>query len=96
MKIFGSSLSTEKAEKSAATNSFKEARQMRTLFFQVLILIIFMGNAMAISLDDVMRGVGSAAKTETTDDATVVSGLKEALAIGTENALQTNRFVEHE
>lgn len=61
---------------------------MRKIVFQTLILVLVTGNALAISLDDVMKGVGSAAKTGTTDDATVVSGLKEALAIGTENAVK--------
>lgn len=62
---------------------------MRRTFFQVLILILLTSNALAISLDDVMKGVSSAAKTGATDDATVVSGLKEALAIGTENAVKS-------
>lgn len=38
-------------------------------------------------LDDVMKGIGSHAKGQTDDD-TVVSGLKEALSIGTENAVK--------
>jgi RNA binding exosome subunit len=62
---------------------------MRRIFFPVLILILLTGNALAISLDDVMKGLGSATKTGAADDATVVSGLKEALAIGTENAVKS-------
>ncbi|MBS1113365.1 MAG: hypothetical protein H6Q92_1128 [Nitrospirae bacterium] len=61
---------------------------MKRIFFPVLILLLFTGSALAISLDDVMKGLGTATKTGATDDATVVSGLKEALAIGTENAVK--------
>jgi RNA binding exosome subunit len=61
---------------------------MRRMFFQVVLLIIFTGTSLAISLDDVMKGLGGTTKTGTTDDATAVSGLKEALSIGTENAVK--------
>jgi hypothetical protein len=61
---------------------------MRRMFFQVVMLIIFTGTSLAISLDDVMKGLGSATKPGSTDEATTVSGLKEALSIGTENAVK--------
>jgi len=61
---------------------------MRRMLFQVALLIVFTGTSLAISLDDVMKGLGGATKAGTTDDATVVSGLKEALSIGTENAVK--------
>ncbi|HUX79028.1 MAG TPA: DUF4197 domain-containing protein [Alphaproteobacteria bacterium] len=61
---------------------------MRRMFFQVVLLIIFTGTSLAISLDDVMKGLGGTTKAGTNDDATVVSGLKEALSIGTENAVK--------
>lgn len=61
---------------------------MKRTFLQVVFLIIFAGNALAISLDDVMKGVGGATKTGATDNATAASGLKEALSIGTENAVK--------
>lgn len=60
---------------------------MRRMVFQVILFIIFAGNVLAISLDDVMKGLGGATKTGTTDEATVASGLKEALSIGTEKAV---------
>jgi RNA binding exosome subunit len=62
---------------------------MKRIFFQVVVLIIFASSSLAISLDDVMKGVGSAAKTGTADEGTVTSGLKEALSIGTENAVKS-------
>jgi len=61
---------------------------MRRMFFQVVMLIIFTGTSLAISLDDVVKGLGSATKAGSTDEATTVSGLKEALSIGTENAVK--------
>lgn len=61
---------------------------MKRTFLQVVFLIIFAGNALAISLDDVMKGVGGATKTGATDNATAASGLKEAISIGTENAVK--------
>jgi RNA binding exosome subunit len=61
---------------------------MRRMFFQVVMLIIFTGTSLAISLDDVVKGLGSATKAGSTDNATTVSGLKEALSIGTENAVK--------
>jgi uncharacterized protein YidB (DUF937 family) len=61
---------------------------MKRTFLQAIFLIIFAGNTLAISLDDVMKGVGGATKTGATDNATAASGLKEALSIGTENAVK--------
>jgi hypothetical protein len=60
---------------------------MRSIFFQTVFLILFAANAFAISLEDLMKGVGGVTKGGT-DDATTVSGLKEALSIGTENAVK--------
>lgn len=61
---------------------------MRRMLFQVALLIVFTGTSLAISLDDVMKGLGGATKAGSTDEATTVSGLKEALSIGTENAVK--------
>lgn len=61
---------------------------MRRIVYLVFIISLSAGSTLALSLDDVMKGVGSVTKTATTDDATVVSGLKEALAIGAENAVK--------
>ena len=61
---------------------------MRRMLFQVALLIVFTGTSLAISLDDVMKGLGGATKAGSTDQATTVSGLKEALSIGTENAVK--------
>jgi len=61
---------------------------MKRTFLQAIFLIIFAGNTLAISLDDVMKGVGGATKTGAADNATAASGLKEALSIGTENAVK--------
>jgi hypothetical protein len=61
---------------------------MRRMFFQVVLLIVFAGTSLSISLDDVVKGLGSATKAGSTDEATTVSGLKEALSIGTENAVK--------
>ena len=61
---------------------------MRRIMYAVLIGFIFCTTAAyAGFLDNIMKGLGgSAAKGP--DNATVVSGLKEALAIGTENAVR--------
>jgi len=60
---------------------------MRRIFFQMVFLFIFTTNAFAISFDEIMKGLGSTTKGGA-DDATTVSGLKEALSIGTENAVK--------
>lgn len=62
---------------------------MKRMFCLISVCIIIAGNAFALSLDDVMKGVGSISRTGVADDATVVSGLKEALVIGTENAVKS-------
>jgi hypothetical protein len=60
---------------------------MRRIFFQMVFLFIFAANAFAISFDEIMKGLGSTTEGGA-DDATTVSGLKEALSIGTENAVK--------
>jgi len=60
---------------------------MRRMTFFVILVMIFAANAMALSLDHFMQGLGGAIKAGTTDEATIASGLKEALSIGTENAV---------
>ena len=56
-------------------------------------LVIATTPAGATMLDDVMKGIGGASKgsvrgSSDLDDSTVASGLKEALAVGTENAVR--------
>lgn len=61
---------------------------MRKMFFQAILIMISATTALAISIDDVTKGLGSLTKAGSADDATTVSGLKEALSIGTENAVK--------
>jgi RNA binding exosome subunit len=60
---------------------------MRSTFFQIVFLILFAANAFAISVDEIIKGLGSPTKGGA-DETTTVSGLKEALSIGTENAVK--------
>jgi len=61
---------------------------MKRVLYAVLLLVVFCSAAAyAGLLDDVMKSVGSPASGGPNND-TVVSGLKEALAIGTENAVK--------
>jgi len=62
---------------------------MKRICCLVSACIILAGSAFAISIDDVMKGLGSTPQMRAADDATVVSGLKEALAIGTKNAVKS-------
>ncbi len=59
----------------------------------ILGLLIVAAPSGAAMLDDVMKGIGGAAKggargSSDVDDSTAASGLKEALAVGTENAVK--------
>jgi hypothetical protein len=61
---------------------------MRKLLSSLIILAIFAAPlAYAGFLDDVKKGVGLLGKESATDESTIISGLKEALSIGTENAV---------
>ncbi|PKL51587.1 MAG: DUF4197 domain-containing protein [Nitrospira bacterium HGW-Nitrospira-1] len=69
---------------------------MKRIVYSVLLVFVFCTSAAyAGLLDTFMKGVGSPAS-EGTDNDTVVNGLKEALSIGTENAVrnvsQTNGY----
>jgi hypothetical protein len=69
---------------------------MKRIIYAVLLVFVFCTTvAYAGLLDNVMKSVGGSTKQEPNND-TVVSGLKEALSIGTENAVrdvsQTNGY----
>ncbi len=60
---------------------------MKRAFILILVVIFFSSPAYAGLVDDVMKGVGGAQKGGA-DEGTTASGLKEALSIGTENAVR--------
>jgi len=61
---------------------------MKRICFLVLIISFFLINLThAGLLDDVMKNIGSSGK-EQSDESTIVSGLKEALSIGTDKAVK--------
>jgi hypothetical protein len=61
---------------------------MRKALLSVLLVLLFLSTTLhARLLDDMMKGVGGSAKGGT-DEGTTASGLKEALSIGTENAVK--------
>jgi len=61
---------------------------MRKALLSVLLVLLFLSTTLhAGLLDDMMKGVGGSAKGGT-DQGTTASGLKEALSIGTENAVK--------
>ncbi|MDA8077721.1 MAG: DUF4197 domain-containing protein [Nitrospiraceae bacterium] len=60
---------------------------MKRSFLLILVLVFSSTLVYAGLIDDVMKGVGGAQKGET-DEGTTASGLKEALSIGTENAVK--------
>jgi RNA binding exosome subunit len=57
------------------------------LFLPLLIVIIFSTWAHAGFFDNILKGLGQTSS-EGTDEGTIASGLKEALSIGTENAVK--------
>jgi RNA binding exosome subunit len=61
---------------------------MKKIWFLVLIIFLSSTTLMyAGLLDDVMKKIGASEKGET-DESTIISGLKEALSIGTDNAVK--------
>ncbi len=59
----------------------------KTIIFIIFVLISFASLSYAGLFDSIIPGIGSQAG-KTTDDGTIISGLKEALSIGTENAVK--------
>ncbi len=59
----------------------------KTIIFIIFVLISFASLSYAGLFDSIIQGIGSQAG-KTTDDGTIISGLKEALSIGTENAVK--------
>jgi hypothetical protein len=59
----------------------------RTAFLLVLCFVLFALSSQAGLLDDIKKGVGSVAPQAGPDDSQVVGGLKEALTVGTGNAV---------
>ena len=61
---------------------------MKRICFLILIISLFLTTLThAGLLDDVMKNIGGPSKGES-DDSTIISGLKEALSIGTDNAVK--------
>ena len=67
-------------------NSLKEESMKKIVFLSIIFMILSVSLLHAGILDDIMTGVGST--TKGSDDSTIVSGLKEALSIGTEKAVK--------
>lgn len=61
---------------------------MKKIFLIAFILFIAVSSASAGFLDDLLKGFGSRPSTEGLDNSTIISGLKEALSIGTEKAVK--------
>lgn len=59
----------------------------RILCFTAIFLFIFLASISVAQIDDIIKGVKLPAKQGTSDNTTVASGLKEALTIGTGNAV---------
>ena len=59
----------------------------RTIFISIMIIIIFQSICHAGFFDNIMKGIGLSQE-QGSDNAKVISGLKEALSIGTENAVK--------
>ncbi|MBF0506198.1 MAG: DUF4197 domain-containing protein [Nitrospirae bacterium] len=61
---------------------------MRTLVYFIILAVILCTSTLTHAglFDDVMKGVGTSSK-GTSDDSTIASGLKEALSIGTQKAV---------
>lgn len=65
----------------------KENNMRKTLLYVLLAFIFLTTAAYAGLIDDLLKGVDSLPKKQS-DDSTLISGLKEALSIGTENAVK--------
>ncbi len=62
---------------------------MKRTFVQMAIIAVLASSALALSFEDIMKGLREPAAGGPTDETTMVSGLKEALAVGTENAVKS-------
>jgi len=60
----------------------------KSALFIVLILIVITTTAYAGFFEDIFKIVGGGTQNDELDDSTIASGLKEALSIGTENAVK--------
>jgi RNA binding exosome subunit len=68
--------------------SFKKEDSMKKVLFLIIVICLFsVTMAQAGLLDDVMKSMSSSGRGGP-DDSTIISGLKEALSIGTDNAVK--------
>jgi hypothetical protein len=67
---------------------YEEDSMRRTLCVVMFNLVFFATQSYAISLDELTKGFGSPPR-QTPDENTTASGLKEALSIGTGNAVSS-------
>ena len=63
---------------------------MRTRYLLIVCVLVFSTTVSSAGfLDKVMKGIGASTKEKTLDSDTMVSSLKEALSVGTENAVKS-------